>query len=446
MSKIELSEHFTYGKLLRYSLPSIGNMLVITSFQVIDGLFVSNLLGVKPFAAVDLIYPIVMVLQAVGFMFGARSSALVSKVLGKGEEEKARQYFTMSIMVLVVVGAVLGAISALLMPWIAGLVGATESTLPFCIDYGRTLVCFLPAFLINAAFQTLWITAGKTTLGLCVSILYGASNALMDWLFMGVFDWKIRGAALATSLASLISASIILIYFFLPNKSKLRFVTFEKSCLKDLGGMLYNGSSEMVEGIAGNFTAILTNRQLLRYIGEIGVTGLGVFNFVMSVIMSVFYGISTTTVTVVGYNAGRKDRREIGSILKKDIVLNIGLGGAMAVLVSVLARPLASLYLGYEARALETAVTALQIGSLACLLYGFDIVSSSFFTGLGDGTASALVAVVLALAAPVLTIYALPAIFGAGAIWYAIPCNTVLAAAVCLICLRTRYPKTLAKL
>ena len=446
MSKIELSEHFTYGKLLRYSLPSIGNILVITSFQVIDGLFVSNLLGVNPFAAVNLIYPVVMVLQAVGFMFGAGSSALVSQTLGKGDTEKARQYFTMSVMVLVAVSAVLGGLSALLMPWIARLVGATKDTLPYCIGYGQTLVCFLPAFLINAAFQTLWITAGKTTLGLCVSILYGVCNALLDWLVMGLFDWKITGAALATSLASLISASIILTYFFRPNKSKLRFAPFDMSCLKDLGGMLYNGSSSMVEGIAGNFTAILTNRQLLRYLGEIGVTAMGVFNFVMAVVMSVFFGISTTTVSVVGYKVGQQDRKEIGSILKKDIVLNISLGSAMAVLVTLLSRPVASLYLGYNATALNTAVTALQIGSLACLLYGFDIVSSSFFTGLGDGTTSALIAVVMALAAPILTIYALPALFGSDAIWYAIPCNTFLTAAVCLICLRIRYPKRLATL
>ena len=446
LNKIELSEHFTYRKLLIYSLPSIGNMLVITSFQVIDGFFVSNLLGVNPFAAVDLIYPVFMVLQAVGFMFGAGSSALISRTVGEGDEDRARQYFTMSVTLLFLVSAVLGGISAAGMPVIARIAGATEITMPYCILYGRTLVCFLPAFLINAAFQTLWITAEKTMLGLGVSIIYGIGNAFMDWLFMAVFGWGIKGAALATSLASLISAAIIMIYFIMPNSSKLRFTSFDRECLKELGGMLYNGSSEMVEGIAGNFTAILTNRQLLRYIGEIGVTAMGVFNFTMSVIMSVFFGISTTTVTVIGYKVGQKDKEEISNVLRKVVILNLGLGVGMAAFVTLLSKPVASIYLGYQADAFQTAVMALQVGALSCLFYGFDIVVSSFFTGMGDGTTSALVAVVLALLAPILTVYMLPALFGAAGIWFSVPCTTLITAFVCFLCLRIRYPERLSLL
>lgn len=446
MKKIELSEHFTCSKLLRYSLPSIGNMLVLTSFQVIDGFFVSNLLGINPFAAVDLIYPVIMVLQAVGFMFGAGSSAFVSRTLGEGDEDKARQYFTMSVAALAIVSILLGALSAILMPSITVIAGATEATMSFCIIYGRTLSCFLPAFLINAAFQTLWITAEKASLGLLISVLYGVSNAFMDWLFMAVFKWGIKGAALATSIASLISALMIIFYFLFPNNSRLRFVRFSRECLKSLGGVLYNGSSEMVEGIAGNFTAVLTNHQLIRYLGEIGVTGMGVFNFVMSVIMSVFFGISTTTVTVAGYKVGQKDRKELAGVLRNDIILNLALGVAAAVFVALIARPVASVYLGYDVQAFQLAVTALTVGSLSCLFYGFDIVTSSFFTGLGDGLASAVIALFLALITPICTIYILPACFGAQAIWYCVPCNTAITAFVCLLFLLIRYPEKAEKI
>ena len=441
-----MSDHFTYQKLLRYSLPSIGNMLVLTSFQVVDGFFVSNLLGVTQLESVNLIYPIFMVLQAVGYMFGAGSSAHVAKTLGEGRKEKAREYFTMAMMAMIVTGVVLGLICSLMMPSLARLAGASGATLEHSIAYGRTLMYFLPVFMVNCAFQTLWITAGKPALGLCISLIYGIGNAILDWLMMAVFHLGITGAALGTSIASSISALITLQYFFRENPTPLRFSTVSKDSLKHLRDELTNGSSEMVEGIAGNFTAILTNHQLLRYVGDLGVVANGVFNYVLAVFMSVFFGISTTTVSVAGYKAGQKDKQELNSLLKTNILLNFSIGAVMTATAVLLANPLASIFVGYDVSARELSAHVLRISSFACLFYGFDIVTSSFFTGLGDGVTSAVVAVFMALLVPIASIYLLPLCFGAQAIWFSAPCSTAVTAIVCAFCIWKRYPKRLASL
>lgn len=446
MKKIEYSEHFTYGKLLRCSLPSIGNMLVLMSFQVVDGFFVSNLLGVMPYSSVTLIYPVFMVLQAVGYMFGAGSSALISRKLGAGQKEQANEIFTMSVMTLLAVGVLLAAGASLLMPSLARLVGATENTMENCILYGRTLMYFLPAFLLNCAFQTLWIAAGKPGLGLCVSLVYGVGNAFLDWLLMSVFEMRVDGAALATSIAAAVSATITIIYFLRDNKTPLRFSEVHFRTLKEITGMLYNGSSEMVEGIAGNFTAMLTNRQLIRYVSEVGVAANGVFNNVLGLFTSVYFGISTTTVAIAGYKVGQKDRDELNSLLKTTVILNFALGAVISAATVLLSGTFASIFLGYDREACDLATNVLRIGSIACLFYGFDIVTSSFFTGIGDGTASAVVAVMMALIMPIATIYLIPYLFGAQAIWFCVPVNTIGAAIVCAAFIRFRYPKRLAKL
>lgn len=446
LKKIEMSEHFTYKKLLLYSLPSIGNMLVLTSFQVVDGFFVSNLLGVDQLESVNLIYPIFMVLQAVGYMFGAGSSAHVAQTLGEGKKEKAREYFTMAVTAMIITGVVLGLICVPLMPALARLVGASGGILTNSVAYGRMLMFFLPFFLINCAFQTLWITAGKPALGLGISAIYGIGNAFLDWLMMYVFHLGITGAALATSIAATVSALFTLIYFFRENPTPLKFSTVSRDSLKHLGNEMANGASEMVEGIAGNFTAILTNRQLLRYVGDLGVVANGIFNYVLAVFMAVFFGISTTTVSVAGYKYGQKDKKELNSLLKTNIRLNFTIGAIMTVTAILLAKPLAMIFVGYHQDALELTTTVLRISSFACLFYGFDIVTSSFFTGLGDGVTSALVAVCMALVTPIASIYLLPLCFGAQAIWFSAPCSTAVTAAFCAVCIWKRYPRKIAAL
>ena len=279
MRKIELSEHFTRGKMLLYSLPSIFESLATNSFQMVDGYFVSNLLGLAPYVAVGLISPAFFMLYALGFMFGEGASALISQIMGEGDRHRACVIFTMTTAVMAVVGAVVGGLAALLMPEIARAVGATDENIGYCVEYGRLLVIFLPAYLVNSAFMSLYITAEKGWYGMVVSAINGLTNAVLDWLFMGPMKLGVRGAALATSLAAVLAAAITIVYFSLPNRSSLRFARFSLRDVREIVQICANGASEMVSGITGNVVELLTNLQLLRYIGDMGVAAFNVFEY-----------------------------------------------------------------------------------------------------------------------------------------------------------------------
>ena len=439
MKKIELSDHFTWKKLLLYSLPAIGNALAITSFQLVDGGFVSNFLGVTPFAAVNLVSPLFFMLYAVGFMFGSGTSARVSQFMGEGDEARARRVFSMSIAAMMAVGLVLGAVAAILMPQLSRMFGADEDTLRYCVEYGRTLMVFLPLQIVNAAFLTLWITAEKAWLGFAVSLLNGGGNALMDWVFMGPLNMGVYGAALATSLASAASTVIILAYFSRTKTASLRLIRFSAKDFRELGQICYNGSSEMVDSVAGNFTQMMINGRLLFFFGEVGVAAMGVFLYVIEVFITFFLGISETAVTVVGYKYGEKNRREIQGILKNGIGLMLAAGVVSGILCLVCASPIAGLYVGYNDEAFQLSVRVLRISSLACLFYGLVLYCSSFFTGLGDGTSSMVISACMSVVGPIAMIYILPSLFGPNAIWFSMPAATTLAALLSIILLRTRY-------
>ena len=444
MRKIELSEHFTYRKLMLYSLPSIGEALAITSFQMVDGGFVSNYLGMSPFAAVNIVSPVFFILYGFGFLFGSGTSAVVSQLMGEGDRQRGNQVFTLSVVVMALFGAVLGALTTALMPTLSRWAGANEGNLPYCIAYGRTLTAFLPLFLINGAFMTLWITAEKAWIGMAVSVVNGCLNILMDWLFMGPLGWGIEGAALATSLSASAGAVFTVVYFFRKNGSSLRFVRFTREDAKQLIPICTNGASEMIDAVSGNITQLVMNNQLDRLTGEIGIAAMGVYSYVVEFFMAIFFGISSTAVTVVGYKYGEKNKKELDSIRRKNTILTLGFGVLMCGASMLLAGPISGIYLGYDAQAFNLAVTVLRISSLSCLGYGFILFTSALFTGMGDGLTSAVISASNSLVVPVIMIYLLPAVFGTNGIWYATPAATLVTALLCAFFLRTRYDKRIA--
>lgn len=265
MKKIELSENFTYGKLIVYALPSILNMLVSISFQMVDGYFVSNLLGVSAFAAVNLVMPLCVVMFALGLMFGTGSSAVAARYLGSGEEQKAREIFSCAVVFMIVVGLILGGILVLLMPTIGRMVGASVHSLDDCVIYGRWVAAFLFAFIITYGFQSLWVTAGKAWLGTVIAVINGAMNAVLDWVFMVPLKMGVTGAALATSLAALTGMIITLVYFARPNSSSLRLAIPKLRSFREMGTVCFNGASEMVDSVSGNLTQMVINGQLMRF-------------------------------------------------------------------------------------------------------------------------------------------------------------------------------------
>ena len=439
MRKIELSEHFSKWKMLVYSLPSIFGVFATTSFQMVDGYFVSNLLGITPFAAIGLISPVFFLLYALGFMFGEGASALISQFIGEGNRKRGCEVFTMTTVVTLIFGTVMGLAAALLMPTLARLVGATEDNIGYCVEYGRMLVIFLPLYLVNSAFMSLWITAEKGWYGMVVSAINGLANVVLDWLFMSPMKMGVTGAALATSLAALISSVITIVYFWMPNRSSLRFTRFTFRDLRELIQICTNGASAMVDSVAGNLTHLLMNGQLLRHLGEIGVAAMGVYDYVVEFFLAILFGISTTSITVVGYKYGEKNRGELNNLVKINTMLTLGFGVGLCLLFIVCAEPVARIYVGYDAETFALTVRAIRAMALQCIVFGFNLFVSSFFTGLGNGMVSAIIALCNSLVAPALMIIAVPAIFGGEAIWYAMPLATLLTTGLCVLLLHRAY-------
>lgn len=413
---IQLSDHFTYKKILRFTLPSIIMMVFTSIYGVVDGLFVSNFVGKTPFAAVNLVWPFIMMLGCVGFLFGTGGSALIAKKLGEKRPKEANQLFSLFVYVSIVLGVVITVAGQLLLEPVAKWQGAEGLLLDNCIGYGRVVLLGLPAYVLQLEFQSLLITAEKPQLGLYVTVGSGVLNMLGDWLFTAVLPWGLPGAALATVLGQLVGGILPLIYFFCKNTSLLRLT----HCRFDGRALLHccvNGSSELMSNISMNLVGMLYNLQLMRYIGEDGVAAYGVLMYVSFVFISLFIGYAIGTAPVFGFHYGAQNHRELRSLLKKSFVI-IGITSVvMLVLSLVLARPLAKIFVGYDEPLCDLTVRAFVINAFSLLFVGVAIFSSSFFTALSDGVTSAVIAFLRTLVFQVAAVMLLPLIFDVDGIW-----------------------------
>lgn len=425
MKKIQISDHFKISTTLLFSLPSIGMQIVDNTYQIADGYFISNYISEEAFEAENLIFPVLLIVLYVGLMFGTGASALISKELGEGKKERANQLLSMSIAVLTAVGLILSTALFILMPTICRWVGATEEMMDHIVVYGRVLACFMPFQMLSMAFHPLLITANRPGLGLVTTISNATVNILLDYLFVAVFGWGMRGAAIATGIAWLVSAIVPLV-FFINKKHPLHFV---RPC-RDLGALgrtLYNGASEMVDGVSYAIVAMIFNLQLLRWMGNAGVGAYAVSEYVSGLFMAIFYGISMSIVPVVGYQLGRKDVSELRSLRRNGFVLMSGLGIIMTGLGIGLADPVSRLFVGYNEQLTALSVEALRIISFSYLLNGVTTFSSSYFTGLNQGSASLAIAAVKGFIGPLAAVFTLPLIIGPKGMWFSTPAAEILA-------------------
>ena len=432
--RIQLSDHFTISRILLFSLPSIGMQIVNNTYQVADGYFISNYISEAAFEAENLIFPPLIIVMSVGLMFGTGASALISKELGEGEKEKANRIMSMVILVLAAAGVILSAALYFMLPAITGWVGVAEEAAADCIAYSRVLSFFMTFQMLSIAFHPLLITAEKPGIGLATTIANAAANILLDWLFVAEFGWGMKGAAFATGLAWLVSAAIPFM-FFMNRKHPLHFV---RPCRdrRALGKTMYNGASEMLDAVSYAVVALIFNFQLLRWFGGDGVGAYAVSEYVSGLFMAVFYGISMSIVPVVGYQLGRKDVGELRSLRKNGLILMGILGIAMTAVGFGLADPISRIFVGYNERLTALSVQALQIISFSYLLNGITTYSSSYFTGLNQGTASLGIAAVKGFAGPLAAVFLLPLLMGPKGLWYAAPAAEILALVTVLLFFR----------
>ncbi|MEE0784846.1 MAG: MATE family efflux transporter, partial [Oscillospiraceae bacterium] len=334
--RIQLSDHFTYRKLLRFTLPSIVMMVFTSIYGVVDGLFVSNFVGKGPFTAVNLVMPVVMIFGGLGFMFGTGGSALVAKTLGQGRRDQANRYFTMIAIATVGTGIVISALGAAFMRPICRWLRADAEIIDDCVLYGRILMGFNTAYMLQNVFQSFLITAEKPKLGLLATIAAGVTNMVLDALFIAGFGWGVAGAAVATGLSQCVGGLFPLLYFLRPNNSLLRLRPV-KLQLRPILQSCGNGASEVVSSVTSSIIGMVYNFQLLRFAGKDGVAAYGVLMYTEFIFVAVFIGYAIGSAPVIGYHYGAENTGELKSLLRKSVTLNLGSGIVMLGIAQALA-------------------------------------------------------------------------------------------------------------
>lgn len=439
--QIQLSNHFTYSKLFKFTISSIGMMIFTSIYSIVDGLFTSNFAGKIPFAAINLIMPLVMLFSGFGFMFGTGGSALVSRYLGEGKSDKANKIFSFIIYFSIAFGIVMSVIFYFVIPSAARLLGAKDDVLHYSILYARTLSFGVTAFMLQGIFQSFMIAAEKPHLGFILTIAAGCTNIVLDALFIGVFKWGVVGAAVATDISYVVGGIIPLIYFFVKRDGTLRLgkTSFDGIALFKT---ITNGSSELMTNISSSLVGMLYNVQLLKYDGVDGVAAYGVIMYVGFIFAAIFIGYSMGTAPIVSYNFGAENHKELHNLFTKSLVI-IGITSIFMLLASEFAAGIfASIFTSYDKDLFELTKLAFRIYSVGFFFCGFNIYGSSFFTALNNGVVSAVLAFVRTLIFQVACILIFPVIFGSDGIWMASPVSEILSViltVICFIVFRKRY-------
>ncbi|MEY8412271.1 MATE family efflux transporter [Lachnospiraceae bacterium 62-26] len=416
--KIQLSEHFTYKKMIQFVLPSIVMMIFTSIYGVIDGLFVSNFVGKTAFAAINLIMPLLMGLSALGFMIGTGGSAIVSKALGEGRRDLANQYFSMLVYVSITGGIILAVTGMFLLRPIALLLGASGELIELCVLYGRILLVSLTAFLLQNVFQSFFVTAEKPQLGLKVTIAAGLTNIVLDYLFIAVFRWGIAGAAVATAISETVGGLFPILYFARKNESLLQLVKAPLD-LRALGKACANGSSELMTNLSMSIVNSLYNLQLISIAGENGVAAYGTIMYVNFIFIAIFLGYSIGSAPIIGYHYGAGSHDELKNLLRMSLSI-VGICGILLILLAqIMAAPLAGIFVGYDSELAAVTCHGFRLYAVSFLICGFNIFGSAFFTALGNGIVSAAISFLRTLVFQTAVLLTLPLILGINGIWLA---------------------------
>ncbi len=426
--QIQLSDHFSYGRLIRFTLPSIGMMIFTSIYGVVDGFFVSNFAGKTPFAAVNLIMPFLMILSTVGLMFGTGGSAIVAKTFGEGDREKGNRYFSLFVYVSAVLGVLFAVLGIVFIRPIASRLGAEGEMLENAVLYARIILLALPFYVLQILFQSFCVTAERPKLGLVVTVLSGLTNMVLDAVLVILLpqEYKLAGAAAATALSQVVGGAVPLVYFGRENSSILRLGKSQFNG-KVIFKACTNGSSEFMSNISMSLVGMLYNIQLLRYAGEDGIAAYGVMMYISMIFSAVFLGYSIGTAPIVGYHDGAKNYAELKGLLRKSLTMIGVFGVVMVVSAELLASPLAGIFVGYDAELMQMTVSGFRIFALSFFFMGYAIYSSGFFTALNDGVTSAIISFLRTLVFQTAAVIFLPMLWELDGVWISIVVAEVMA-------------------
>ena len=438
--KIQLSEHFTFKKLIQFVLPSIIMMIFTSIYSVVDGLFVSNYAGKTALAAINLILPLLMGLSALGFMIGTGGSAIVAKTLGEGKKKEANEYFSMLVYITLGGGILLAILGALIVPFIATALGATGELHRDCVIYARITFISMPAFMLQNVFQSFFVAAEKPKLGLGVIVTAGLTNMVLDYLFVGVLGYGLIGAAVATVCGEMIGGCFPILYFGRKNSSLLRLGKTHFD-IKVLAKTCTNGISEFVSSIAGSIVGVCYNAQLLAYIGPKGVSAYGVIMYMAYVFSAIFMGYSIGISPIVSYHYGAENKKELHGLLVKSLIIIAIASLAMFGLSQGIGPLFARAFCEGDAELLQITNVSIRIYSFVFLVCGFSIFGSGFFTALNNGLISTIISLVRALVFELIFVWTFPLIWGVTGIWVSAPCAEIASAILTSCCFLIGWKK-----
>ncbi len=430
--QIQLSEHFTYSKLLRFTAPSVAMMVFMSVYSIVDGFFVSNFVGSTALAAINIIYPFLMISGAFGFMIGSGGSALVAKTLGENKRIKANRIFSLLIYATIVFGVVFSVLGLVFLEPLISAFDIEEDLLTNSLLYGRISFFGIAAFMLQYIFQAFLITAERPNFSFWITVIAGCTNILLDALFIIVFEWGVAGAALATIISMFAGALIPLVYFAYPNKSPLRLTT-TKLYISAIVKSCTNGFSEFMSNISMSVVAILYNYQMLKFVGENGVVAYSVIAYINFIFLAVFLGYSAGSNPIVSFHYGAENKNELRNLFKKSLVLIAIFALVLTSLAEIFTSPLAGIFVSYDKELLNMTTRGFHIYAISFLLAGFNIYASAFFTALNNGLVSAVISFCRTLVFECLCVLILPTFFGLDGIWSAIIVAETLALAVSII-------------
>lgn len=440
MKGVRLSDHFTYKKLLKAVLSPILMMVFTSIYGIVDGLFISNVEGDTAFSAVNLIIPVTMAIGAIGFMFGAGGSALVSKTLGEGDKDKAQSIFTAIVIINAAVGFAISVLTFIFVEQIVTLLGATPEMRDYAVKYGRIILIGEIAFMTQNLFQNFFIVAERPHLGFIVTVGAGVTNMVLDAVMVAVLRWGVEGAAIATIISQVVGSIAPIIYFAKKNTSLLQ---FRKPMFRFdyIFKTITNGFSEFLSNVSASFVSMVYNKQLMSYKGQDGVTAYGIIMYASFIFAAVFIGYAIGTAPIIGYNYGAQNHDELKNVFKKSMILNFGTGIVMTTLSVVFARLLCSIFVGYNPALLDFSAQAMRIFSVGFIFMGLNIFTSSFFTALNNGLISAIVSAFRTLVCQLVMVFTLPLIWGVDGIWISIVAAEALALCLDIVFLITNRKK-----
>ncbi|MBQ6795113.1 MAG: MATE family efflux transporter [Clostridia bacterium] len=438
---IKLSDHFTLRRLFKFVFPSIVMMVFTSIYGVVDGLFVSNFAGKEAFTAVNLIYPFIMVLGAVGFMIGTGGTAIVAKTLGEGDSKKAKEYFSFLVYATILFGTIIAIAGIALLKPMAQLLGAEGIMVDYCVIYGRIILFALPAFMLQNIFQSFFVSAEKPQLGLFVTVAAGVTNIVLDYLLVGVLPFGLTGAAWATAISQCVGGIVPFLYFAFPNKSALK-LTRTRVYPKVLIKTCSNGMSELLGNVSMSLVSMLYNFKLIEVAGNDGVAAFGVIMYLQFIFVSIFIGYAIGSAPIISYNYGAGNENELKGVFRKSLIVMVASGVVMTIASFLLSGALSKVFVGYDMELYNMTVRGFKLFSGAFLACGVNIFASSFFTALNNGVISAVLSVLRTVVFQVLFVLLLPMVWGLDGIWISSPMTEIfsaVAAVVFFVAMRKKY-------